>query len=274
MNRTGMDSVNTAQGYPQVAETEVKAKTGQSRNGYEVTETAPTPVLTSPELQVPSFNPAPIKKVTIGQRLACPFTTAGNLFTRTLFNTVHRAVELASIPGLLVGGIAGAAVSIPVAGVVKLVEMLARTNTNYGPKVILGGAVMGAVLGASTTGRIGAFAGALAGAGLGIVGGLIGFGKGVRDAVTGDVQRLKREKLTLNDFFEQLRENEKKTDKEFEAHLNRFFASGHDDMANQSGSPAVALESPSRVLTNGQDQFDFSTANLGLLQENEANSAV
>lgn len=275
MNRTGMDSVNTAQSYPQVAEKEVKPNTGQSRNGYEVMKTTPVPVLTSPDIKEAASTPAYRKRTTIGQRLACPFTTAGNLFIKTIYKTVKRAANLACIPGLLVGGIAGAVASIPVAGVVKLVEMLARANTNYGPKVFLGGAALGAILGGSTTGRLGAFAGVIAGTGLGIVGGLIGFGKGLRDAVTGDVHRLEREKLTLKDFFGQVRENEEKSKREWQAFVEQLVTpQSSDGMTNKPGSPTAASESSTRVLRDDQNPLDFSRVNFELLQENGTQSTA
>ena len=275
MNRTGMDSVNTAPGYPQVAETEVKPDKGQSRNGYEVVKTTSAPVLTSPDIKEAASTQAYRKRATIGQRLTCPFATAGNLFIKTIYKTVQRAASLASIPGFLVGGIAGAVASIPVAGVVKLVEMLARTNTNYGPKVFLGAVILGATLGGSTTGGMGACAGVIAGVGLGIVGGLIGFGKGLRDAVTGDVHRLEREKLTLKDFFKQVSENKERSEREWQAFVEQLAEpQSSDGMTNKPGSPTAASESSTTVLRDDQSPFDFSRVNLELLQENGTKSTA
>ena len=274
MNSTGMNSVGTTQGYTQTFATGTtpNTQTGRSRSGHDVTAATSAPVLSSPEmLKAATTTPAYKKGATIGQRLTCPFATAGNLFIKTIHKTVQRAASLAIIPGFLVGGIAGAVASIPVAGVVKLVEMLARTNTNYGPKVFLGALTLGATLGGSTTGDMGACAGFIAGVGLGIVGSLIGFGKGLRDAVTGDVHRLEREKLTLKDFFKQVSENEEKSKREWQAFVKQLAKpQSSDGMTNKPGSPTAASESSTTVLSDDQNPLNFSTASLDFMAENTA----
>ncbi|UYM18025.1 hypothetical protein [Endozoicomonas euniceicola] len=276
MNSTGMNSVSVTQGYTQTPTTETTpTNTGRSRSGHDVTEATPVPVLSSPEMhKAATTAPAYKKGATIGQRLACPFATAGNLLVKTAYAVAKGARILACAPGSLAGGIAGLAVGIPVAGVVKLVEMLAGTNTNYGLKVILGGVAVGGIIGSSVTGGAGAFAGALAGVGLGIVSGLIGFGKGVRDAVRGDVHRLEREKLTLKDFFEQIMRDEEDAGKGLAAQVQKLSTSKHDGLLSPAGSPAVPLESPSRVSAGDQNPSDFSTASLDFVQANVTTGSV
>ena len=273
MNSTGIESVNTAQGYTQgVAAGETpETKTGRSRSGHDVTQVTSAPVLRQ---EAATANPACKKGVSIGKRLVCPFATAGNLFVRTVFSTARRAFKLAGIPGLMAGGIAGFAVSTPVAGTVKLVKMLARTNTKYGSGVIKEGTSWGALMGGFTTGGIGAFAGALAGVGLGIVGGLIGFGKGVRDAVTGDVHRLEREKLTLKNFFEQIGKNKKKTKRGWQELTELAAVSQHSDAtAGPSVFSTAAPESPGG-LRDDQNPFDFSRVKLDFLPKKGRSGAV
>ncbi|KEQ11677.1 hypothetical protein GZ77_24495 [Endozoicomonas montiporae] len=247
-------------------------ETGQNSNGQKVELMTPTSVLTSPEAKETSVAPAERDGTGIRQRLACPLYTAGNYFVKTVFKTGKVGEFLAGLPALLVGGIASAAVSISVGAIVKLVESLAGTGTSYGQRILMLGPLVGAGLIATPVIKIGSFVGKLAGAGLGIVGSLVGFGRGVRDAFTGDLHRLEGDKPTLKGIFEQAKVAEQETRKIIMGGL-RVPRKG-EETTLASKLPTIDLEAPEAQLYDDYKKPDFSSLILELEKGYEASSDV
>ena len=245
MHITETNSTPTSLGYtPASAQKSQAIQTGKSSKGQNVEVAVPTPVLTLPEVQEASPSSAHRKKASIGQRLACPFSTAGNHFVKTAYTTSELSSLVASLPGALAGVVVGAVVSAPVAAVVKLFEMVTGAKTGFGGKVLSGGCYLGECLGAGVMEQLGRSLGAIAGVGLGIAAGVIGFGKGIRDAVTGDVDRAIREKSTLKDFFGYMEEAKEEQKELQRAAAEQFQTTEKPDKASELLSSGVALPLP------------------------------
>ena len=265
-NTTANPSSSSTQGYPQFFESEKAAEVlkGKNDRGQSIEEATPVPVLTAPGADKVDNR----KKATLRERMACPFSTAGNLFVKTVFKTGKVVGALAGIPAFLVGGFVGAAVSAPVAAVVKLVEMIARSNTSHGKTVFIASTCLGAFIGLKPASFIGDAVGKLVGTGLGIVSGLVGFGKGVRDAATGDVHRLEREKSTLKDFFQQAKQVEEEARKS----VKDYYAGGRNTgQTETAASPqVVSLTPPETELYDDQEKAVYNGLRLDFLEGEQA----
>ncbi|MFK0569715.1 hypothetical protein [Endozoicomonas sp.] len=138
----------------------------------------------------------PLKK-----RIACIFKTGGNYFARTFLSTAIAINTAGVLIGGLLGACAGVAITAPLAGVVKLVEILTRKNTGYGQAILNNGACLGFLVTGFLTGQISGGLGVIAGLGLGLAAGGIGLVRGAYDGMKGDVSRLSQEGKTLSDFL-------------------------------------------------------------------------
>ena len=202
------DSVTSQQSYQLSMENAESLKTavGQTSKGQDVVlaETA-SPQLTPPDLKA-GYSPSFETKPTIGQRLACPFKTAGNYSVRAGVGAGMATEVIGVSAGAMAGVVGGAVLTMPLAGATKLLELITRSKRGIAGKMLKAGACLGACFGGTVTGLITAPVASIVGAVSGLVGGGVGFIRGTIDGIKGNVNRRAMLKPVFEYSFTSIRE--------------------------------------------------------------------
>ena len=147
-----------------------------------------------------------VKKTSLAKRLALPFKTAANNFVRWGLDSAL----LLNFAGGLTCGTAGAVVTttvaLPIAGVIKLGEMLTGSKKMIAGKFLGGSCLAGLFAGGLVGGVVAAPPAVLAGVGIGLAAGAVGLLQGAKNACKKEMPGIKPQHSILKPFFDRLQE--------------------------------------------------------------------
>lgn len=197
-----------------------------------------------------SRNVGRFRKIGLGTRIILPFKTAANTFVRYGIGSALGITIASAFVGNIAGGAVTGLATLPLAGIVKLGEMLAGSKKGIAGKVLMAGSRIGSYLGAIAAGAVTSVPSALAGLGIGMAAGVGGFILGIRDTCKTDIYRLEAEHKTLNEFFDALKEFSQKAwkfaKKAFELPQSSYqpLDEESDVLDKESLTPGLTLDPP------------------------------